>query len=148
MPHAAHLGALTPRLQHAAVELLRGTMTKHSFIAYRDDCPGENQPIGFDDAAWRHYIPLRLPWALCLRDRTPPGSVAVLINRAHAYADLALPIDAAQHRIYAAIDGKRPIGEILKTSAVMDEDSARRFMQRLWDYDQIVFDTAEALDRR
>ncbi len=31
-------------LQHAAVELLRGTMTKHHLIAYRDDRLGENQP--------------------------------------------------------------------------------------------------------
>jgi SAM-dependent methyltransferase len=29
MPHAARLAALPPPLQHAAVELLRGTMTKH-----------------------------------------------------------------------------------------------------------------------
>src|SRR6516165_10797572 len=37
MPHAARLASLSAQLQHAAVELLRGTMTKHSFIAYRDD---------------------------------------------------------------------------------------------------------------
>src|SRR5215469_3908190 len=36
MPHAALLAALSPREQHAAIELLRGTMTKHNFIAYRD----------------------------------------------------------------------------------------------------------------
>ncbi len=36
-PHAARLVSLSPPLQHAAVELLRGTMAKHNFIAYRDD---------------------------------------------------------------------------------------------------------------
>ena len=36
-PHAARLAALPSRLQHAAVELFRGTMVSHSFIAYRDD---------------------------------------------------------------------------------------------------------------
>ena len=36
-PHAARLAALPSRPQHAAVELFRGTMVSHSFIAYRDD---------------------------------------------------------------------------------------------------------------
>jgi hypothetical protein len=99
MPHAARLASLPPPMQHAAVELLRGTITKHSFIAYRDDRPAQSQPITFEGDAWRGYIPLRLPWTLCLRDRAPLGSTAVLINRAHTYADLALPIDKTQgHR--------------------------------------------------
>jgi SAM-dependent methyltransferase len=68
-PHAARLLSLSPPLQHAAVELLRGTMAKHNFIAYRDDRPGESQPIRFDGDAWRAYVPLRLPWTLCIRDR-------------------------------------------------------------------------------
>jgi SAM-dependent methyltransferase len=46
-PHAARLAALPPPAQHAAVELLRGTMTRHNFIAYRDDRVGESQPISF-----------------------------------------------------------------------------------------------------
>jgi len=70
--------------------LLRGTMTRHSFIAYRDDHLGECQPITFEGDAWRGYVPVRLPWTLCVRDRVPAGSVAVLINRAHTYPDLAL----------------------------------------------------------
>ena len=65
-------------------------MSKHNFIAYRDDRPGESQPIAFDGDAWRGYVPLRLPWTLCIRDRAPPGSVAVLINRAHTF-DIYLP---------------------------------------------------------
>ena len=71
-PHAARLVSLPPRLQHAAVELLRGTMSKHTFIAYRDDRVGESQPISFDGDAWRGYVPLRLPWTLCIRDGCPP----------------------------------------------------------------------------
>ena len=69
-------------MQHAAVELFRGTMTRHNLIAYRDDYPGESQPIRFDGDCWRDYIPIRLPWTICIRERVPPGSVAVLINRA------------------------------------------------------------------
>src|SRR5260370_16255829 len=116
-PHAPRLASLSPRLQHAAVELLRGTMAKHNFIAYRDDRLGESQPITFDGDAWRGYVPLRLPLTLCIRDRVPPGSAAVLINRAHTYPDLALPIAAAQQRVVTAIDGHRSIDEILRIAA-------------------------------
>lgn len=141
MPHAARLVSLSPRLRHAAVELLRGTMTKHNFIAYRDDRLGESQPITFDGDAWRGYVPLRLPWTLCVRDHVPLGSVAVLINRAHTYPDLALPIDAAQERVFAAISGSRSIGEIMASAAgAIGDERARRFIEQLWEYDQIVFD--------
>jgi hypothetical protein len=128
-------------MQHAAVELLRGTMTKHDFIAYRDDRLGESQPITFDGTAWRGYVPLRLPWTLCIRDRVPRGFVAVLINRAHTYPDLALPIDAAQERIFAAIDGKHSIDELLRRAlGAGGDEQARRFIEQLWAYDQIVLD--------
>jgi hypothetical protein len=142
MAHAARLASLSPRLQHTAVELLRGTMAKHTFIAYRDDRPAESQPITFDGDGWRGYIPLRLPWTLCIRDRAPPGFVAVLINRAHTYPDLALPLDVAQERILGAIDGSRSIDEILQGAA--GNEQARRFIEQLWEYDQIVFDATSA----
>jgi len=142
-PHAARLATLSPPLQHAAVELLRGTMTRHSFIAYRDDRAVESQPITFDDDIWRNYVPLHLPWTLCIRDRVPPGFAAVLISRAHTHPDLALPIDAAQQRVFLTIDGKRPIDEILRSgAAAVDDERARRFIEQLWAYDLIVFDAS------
>ncbi len=145
MPHAPRLVLLSPPLQHAAVELLRGTMTRHNFIAYRDDRVGESQPIAFDGDVWRAYVPLRLPWTLCIRDRAPPGSVAVLINRAHTYPDLALPIDAVQEQLFAAIDGSRSIEEILRNAAEAGtEEQTRRFIVQLWEYDQIVFDATSS----
>jgi hypothetical protein len=132
-------------MQHAAVELLRGTMTKHSFIAYRDDRAGDSQPITFDGDAWRGYVPLRLPWTLCIRDRAPPGYAAVLINRAHTYPDLALPIDAAQERIFSAIDGNRSVDEILRwVAGEVSDEQACRFIEQLWEYDQIVFDATSS----
>ena len=141
MPHAARLASLPAPLQHAAVELLRGTMTKHEFIAHRDDRDGESQPISFEGEGWLSYVAVRLPWTLVVRERLPPGASAALINRAHTYADLALPINAAQERVIAAIDGKRTVGEILKTVAASVElDQGREFIERLWRYDQIVID--------
>jgi SAM-dependent methyltransferase len=141
MPHAARLLSLPPPLQHAAVELLRGTINKHNFIAYRDDCVAESQPVAFDGRAWRHYVPLRLPWTLCVRERLPKGVAAVLINRAHVYPDLALPLNATQERVFVAIDGKRTVDDILRSAAGEDGgDHGREFIERLWLYDQIVFD--------
>ena len=120
-------------------------MTRHNFIAYRDDRPGQSQPITFEGDAWRRYVPLRLPWTLYVRDRAPPGSVAVLINRAHSYVDLALPIDAAQERIFTAIDGSRSVDEIVQGLArAIGDEQVRGFIQQLWEYDQIVFDATSS----
>jgi hypothetical protein len=150
-PHAARLGKLPAQSQYAAVELFRGTMTKHNFVAYRNDYPGESQPLQFDDEdrssrnrdRWRHYIPLRLPWTLCVRERLPPGAVAVLLNRAHTHPDLVLPIDADQERLLSAINGKRTISEIIQIAVERGrEKHALKFFKRLWQYDQVVFDAS------
>lgn len=142
MPHAARLAALPPPLQHAAIELLRGTMVRHNFIAYRDDRADESQAITFDGDAWRSWVPLRLPWTICVRDRVPPGFAAVLVNPVHPYRDLALPINAAEERIVSAIDGKRSVEQILQAVGERADERARRFIERLWEYDQIVLDAS------
>lgn len=137
--HGQRLASLPPPLQHAAVELLRGTITKHSFITYRDDCPVESQPITFRGDAWRNYVPLPLPWIVCVHDRVPAGAAAVLINRAHIHPDLALPINATQARVFAEIDSERSIGDIVRrVSDVTDDEQIRKFVERLWEHDQIV----------
>ena len=70
---------------------------------------------------------------------------AVLINRAHTYPDLALPIDSAQEQIYAAIDGNRSIDEIMRGAAgAGGVEQGRRFIQQLWEYDQIVLDATSS----
>ena len=92
-PHAARLASLPSRAQHAAAELFRGTMVSHNFIAYRDDRSDEGQPITFAGTSWRDYVPIRLPWTISVRERLPPGSVAVLINKSHTFTDLILTVD-------------------------------------------------------
>jgi hypothetical protein len=143
-PHAARLASLPAPLQHAAVELFRGTMTTHSVIAYRDDRPGESQPITFAGDRWRGFVPIVLPWTVRVRDGLPKGSVAVLINRAHTFKDLTLPIDALENRLLDAIDGTRTLAEILRSVALdtAGERRALRFFERLWRHDQIVFDAS------
>jgi SAM-dependent methyltransferase len=139
-PHGARLSALPPRAQHAAIELLRGTMDRHSFTAYRDDREREAQPITFEGDAWRSFVPVRLPWTLTIKDRAPAGVAAALINPSHAYPDLALFIDAGQERLFVAIDGERSVGEILQSAGGMEEEKDRQFFSRLWEHDLIVFD--------
>ena len=139
-PHAARLNALPEPDQHAAAELFRGTITQHSFIAYRDDRPAERQPIRFTGEQWRRYVPIRLPWTVCVRERVPAGSVAVLLNRAHKHTDLVLPITAAQSHLLNDIDGKKTLGQI--AAGGKDEVRTLQFFQQLWQYDQIVIDAS------
>jgi SAM-dependent methyltransferase len=139
-PHGARLAALPPRAQHAAIELLRGTMDRHSFVAYRDDREGEAQPITFEGDAWRNFVPVRLPWTLTIKDRAPAGVAAVLINPSHTYPDLALFIDAAQEQLLTAIDGERCVAEILQSAGGTEEEQGRQFFNRLWEHDLVVFD--------
>jgi SAM-dependent methyltransferase len=142
-PHAERLAALPAPRQHAAVELLRGTMFKHNLIAYRNDRTEVTQPIDFSGDGWRTFIPIAVPWTVCVRERVPPGSVAVLINRAHAFTDLILTVDAFENRLLGAIDGQRTLAEILSVSdGDRDQGRAVNFFTRLWQYDQVVFDAS------
>jgi len=140
-PHAARLEALPEPAQHAAVELFRGTMTQHNFVAYRDDRAEANQPIRFTGEEWRGYVPIRLPWTARVRDRIPNGSLAVLLNPAHKHSDLVLPVDSTEVQLFERIDGKRTLGEIAQECGNTARH-APEFFQQLWHYDQIVFDAS------
>jgi SAM-dependent methyltransferase len=145
-PHASRLASLPSQSQHAAVELFRGTMVTHSFIAYRDDRSDEGRRITFAGGSWRDYVPIRLPWTICVRERLPPGSVAVLINKSHTFTDLILTIDSFEDRLLAAIDGARTVAEVVRfaTQGGEAERRALNFFERLWLYDQIVFDVSRS----
>lgn len=136
-PHSPRLSRLPMPEAYAAVELFRGTMARHSVIAYRDDAP--HQAGGLDQPGGAAAVPLRLPDTLCLRERLPPGAAAVLINPGHAYPDLFLPIDADELGILRAINGRRTAGEIAR-QVRLDPPPVTAFLQRLWWYDQVVFD--------
>lgn len=139
LPQRARIARLPVPEQYAAVELFRGTMVRHSLIAARQDDPTDEPPIDFEGSAWRDYVPLRMPDTICVEEGVPAGAAAVLINRSHTYRDLYLPIDAAQRRLYDAIDGERTIGEIARARGV---DGAGPFFERLYRYDQVVFDAS------
>ena len=137
LPHASRIAALEPAQQYAVAELFRGAMMSHSVIVRRDDRPGRSQAISFSGDAWLDYVPVRVPDTLCVQERLPPGAAAVLINRAHTYTDIYLPIDAREKRLVDAIDGERSIGEIAGDE---QRDVCRALFERLWWHDQVVFD--------
>ncbi|HEX4709144.1 class I SAM-dependent methyltransferase [Phenylobacterium sp.] len=143
-PHHERLAALPPAEQYAAMELFRGSMVRHSLTAYRSDHPDGASALGVDREGWTDLVPVRLADTLAVRERLPPGAAAVLINRSHTYTDLFLPIDAREHKLLTAVDGKRSIAEIAGNSGSLD--AAREFFRRLWRYDQVVFDASR--DRR
>jgi SAM-dependent methyltransferase len=136
-PHGPRLSGLPIEQQYAALELLRGTMLRHSAVIYRDDRPS-HRSVEFDADDWLGYVPIRLPDTIVVEERLPPGAAAVLINRSHTYTDLFLPIDREQKRWVDAIDGERAIGQIVATP--QRSSASRDFFERLWWYDQVVFD--------
>jgi len=150
IPQSSRIAQLALAEQYAAVELFRGTMVRHSAVLYWNDSPGGPQPINFAGDAWPGYVPIRMPDTICVQERLPAGAAAVLINQAHTCTDLFMPIDAKEKRLLDGIDGKRRIAEIMKMTLPASPenselDAGRTFFERLWWYDQVVFDVSEAL---
>ena len=88
---------------------------------------------------------------MCVQDRLPPGAAAVLINPTHAYRDLIMPIDSTEKAWFDAIDGNRSIGDIVERTLPSSQspqlDMARTFFEKLWLYDQVVFDASRCRAR-
>ena len=82
---------------------------------------------------------------LCIQERLPAGAAGILISRYHSSPDLILPIDATEKRMLDAVDGRRTIAATTGT-ARGDEllRRARHFFERLYWYDQIVFDSSRS----
>jgi SAM-dependent methyltransferase len=148
LPQALRMTGLSPAEQFAAVELFRGTMVRHSVIVYRNDSPSPFQPLSFAGDAWLSFVPIRTSETICVQERLPTGAAGVLINQNHTYTDLLMTIDAAEKRMFDAIDGNRNLGDISETmlasSRRQREVDARTFFERLWWYDQVVFDTSKS----
>jgi SAM-dependent methyltransferase len=152
IPQTHQIAQLPLREQYAAVELFRGTMVRHSAILYRSDNPGGLQNISFSGEAWLNYVPIRMPDTISIQEKLPPGATAVLINQTHTYTDLFLPIDTTEKRLFDSIDGNWSIGDIIKRNLHTSRqkslfEAARRLFERLWWYDQVVFDTSQTTGR-
>ena len=148
IPQASCMAQLPPAEQYAAVELFRGTMLRHSVVVYRDDSPGGAQPVSFAGDAWLGYVPIRRSDTICVQERLPHGAAAVLINQTHTDRDLYMLIDATEKCLFDAMDGDGSIGDIAQRTLPYSQDKsqldrARAFFERLWRYDQVVFDASQ-----
>jgi hypothetical protein len=146
-PHGLRLAKLSQEEGYAAVELFRGTISRHSFIAFRDDDQGAPQPIHFDGDEWKMYIPIRQPGVVCIQKHLPPGAAAVLVNQDHEDTDLVNPINPLEKRLFDEIDGRRTITDIMKrvissSDSRLHLEGVRNLFERLWQYDHVVFDAS------
>jgi len=148
IPQAKRIAHLSPAEQYAAIELFRGTMARHSVVAYRNDRGGSPLQVDFSGDAWLGHVPIRMSDTICVQDRLPAGAAAVLINQTHTYRDLILPIGPAEKQLFDAIDGDRSIADIVGgTSKRANPDVVRTFFEQLWWQDQVVFDTSRLSTR-
>jgi SAM-dependent methyltransferase len=148
LPQTSRIQQLPLHDQYAAAELFRGTMLRHSVIVHRNDATGVKR-VSFSGDAWLNFVPIRMPDTVCIQERLPPGKTAVLINQSHMYRDLYMPIDAAEMRLVASIDGSRSVeaivGHVSPPSQMASRlEMARAFFERLWWHDQVVFDLSAA----
>jgi hypothetical protein len=141
-PHGERLAALPEPKRYALMELWRGLMSTHSFVAYRNDADRSAAKISFDDDAMLGYVPVRLPWTACVPQSPSMGAAGVLVNQTHVFQDLFVVVNDRQKRMFDAIDGRRSIAEILEQANEADSPDAREFFEQLWWYDQVVFDTS------
>ena len=148
IPQASRIAQLSLAEQFAAVELFRGTMVRHSLIAYRRDTPNGSKGVGFAGDAWLGYVPHQMSDTMSVQQRLPPGAAAVLINQSHSYRDIFMTIDMTEKRWFDGIDGNYCIGDIVEhrspptSQRIAQIDRARVFFQRLWWHDQVVFDAS------
>jgi SAM-dependent methyltransferase len=138
-PHAGLLAALPPAEQYAAMELIRGSIARHSVVIHRSDDPVETTQHDASRADWSTAVPIRLPGTIGVEERLPPGAAVVLINRSHTYPDLILPISADEKRFVDQIDGRRTVAEI---AGAVGAGDVRTLMDRLISYDQVVSATS------
>ena len=146
IPQLSEISRLPIKEQYAALELFRGTMTRHSAVVYRDATDISLHAVSFEGEAWLGYVPIRVSDTICIQNRVPRTAAAVLINRTHAYKDVFLTINQGEKRLFDLIDGQQSIGAIMdKTRSykdpVMHNRLARTFFERLWWHDQVVFYT-------
>lgn len=142
IPQISRLSALPKAEQYAATELFRGSMLTHSVVAYRNDRPGGPQQPEFTSEDCLDYVPIRRADTICIQERLPPGAAAVLINQSHTFKDLVMILDHAEKNLYEGIDGTASIGDIIRKNPVstLSADASCRFFERLWQWDQVVFD--------
>lgn len=133
-PHAARVAALPLGEQFAALELFRGTIARHTVIAFSAADPVSGRIDFASPASWR-WRPIRVPTAFAVEERLPPGAAAGLLNRAHTATDLVMFVTGPEVELFRRIDGERTIGDL--------GVDAMSFVERLFRHDLVVVDASE-----
>ena len=140
-PHASRLAALSERDQFAQMELWRGLISNHDFIVQGRD---PKNAVSFHGEEYLRYVPVRRAWTICVQNgQIPPGAAGVLLNQTHVFDDLFLPVNEVEKQMFEAIDGRRNVSEIVE-AVKYSSPHARDFFEKLWWYDQAVFDISRA----
>jgi hypothetical protein len=63
-------------------------------------------------------------------------------NLDNVVARILCTLGGWEDKLYRAIDGRRSMGEIISVNKTADEGRALKIFERLWQYDQIVFDAS------
>lgn len=131
-PHAARIADLPEVERYAALELFRGTIARHTVIAFAADDPISGR-LDFADRQAASWRPIRVPTAIAVEERLPPGAAAALLNRAHSATDLVMFVDRAELAVFRRIDGVRTIADL---------GADQRFVERLHRHDLVVIDAS------
>jgi SAM-dependent methyltransferase len=139
-PHLPKVLQLPDADQHAAVELFRGHLKKHYFVACRDDRPIESYQIKFDEPHWRTLIPGRLQTAAVQQVQNRPGIAGQLFNSGHEFPVLPACISTADLPLYLAMDGVKSLGEIAESDKSPNAATHTLNLYRdLWNFDHVMF---------
>jgi SAM-dependent methyltransferase len=134
LPHESAIADMEAVDQYAAMELFRGTITRHSVVLHRDDSPLPVEPVEWSSEAWRSFIPMVPTTVVVSHDRLPPGTAAAVINTAHVDRDLICFLDRDEASAFAAVDGETSLVEISGATAGLFE--------RLWMHDLVMIDAS------
>ncbi len=124
---------------YSAMELFRGTMITHRFVAAHAHHDGASK-ASIDGDKWRHLKPELFPGARINMLAPPKGYAAQLWNPTHGYADLLFNISSNELSIYKAMNGHSSLADIAQQVKV-DENQVRSLYKKLWNFDQVMFRT-------
>lgn len=134
LPDGVRIAAMNEVDQYATMELFRGTINRHSLIAYRDDSPLPDPPIEWGTKNCNSYRPMVPSAVVVVEENLPPGMAAAIINRAHVDRDLVCFLTADELAVLSEIDGHTSLGSIPSATATLFE--------RLWLQDLVMIDAS------
>lgn len=133
------------------MELHRGNMRRHVFVAGRDDRPRPSWSVDFSGDAWLDYVPVRNPGIEAASDGLPEGARTRLFWPNHEYLEISAVLDDVQTTLFLQVDHRRTVREILSDAFGQSGDAAlsegavtfaREFFQSMWRFDYVWFQTA------